>query len=300
MTTHYYTATNARPYQEDRAVIKLNLHEKQDVTATETEHFDRHKIDLLFVADGHGGHNISESVAKMLPPYFYKAMILEDNVPKPTAKYNEYIISTFDKVQNELNAKHNKSTEQGTTVCMVLIYEYKGKKFISSVSAGDSRAASCDQLLFARALTLDHKPDAPREYHRIMAAGGKVERGGADVARVNGVLAVSRSMGDFDNKVGVIHTPDIQHILGDQKFIVIATDGLWDVMNNQQVIDFVLYALFDMVKNNTFQIRSRTKKEKDNIAYRLAEEAIRLGSEDNITIIIYFIDKEITDYARYI
>lgn len=286
---HYYTTQGKRPYQEDVAIIKLNYN-KTDLTGTvtEAENFNRHNLDLLMICDGHGGSQISNDVAKTLPPYFYKNAMIDDNTPKPTQKYNEYIISVFETIQKELNAKNNKSTDQGTTVCMCLIYEYKNKKYITSIWVGDSRAIACDQNLIARALTLDHKPDAPREYYRILQAGGKVEMDG--VPRVNGILAVSRSIGDFDNKIGIEHRPDILHIPCEHKFIVIASDGLWDVMNNQQVVDFVLHQLFAMDPKKTPVIENKLKKDKGNIANLLADEAMRMGSEDNITIIIYFME----------
>ena len=298
---HTYTCQNQRPYQEDVAVIKLK-YSKVDITATETENFGRHNVDLLMVCDGHGGGDISKEVANMLPAYFYKNAMIDDNLPKPTQKYNDYILATFDKVHNELNAKHSKSTAQGTTVCMCLIYEFKNKKFITSIWAGDSRAVACDQYLMARALSLDHKPDAPKEYYRIIKAGGKVETEAGGIPRVNGVLAVARSIGDFDNKIGVEHKPDILHMHCEHKFIVLASDGLWDVMNNQQVVDFVVMEMFrqaNRAETETFQIQNKTKKDKTNIANMLADEAIRLGSDDNITIIIYFMDTMKEDWMKY-
>ena len=292
---HSYSTQGKRPYQEDVAVIKLK-YSNTDVSMTETENFNRNSVDIFGVFDGHGGGDIAKAVATMMPSYFYKQNVLADNEPRPLQKYNDYIISVFDNIQNELNIKHNKSTDQGTTVCMCMIYEYKGKKFLTAVWAGDSRAIACNQNLIATSLTLDHKPDTPLEYYRITNLGGEIVLKKGDVARVNGVLAVSRSMGDFDNKKYVEHRPDIIHNLCDQKFVVVATDGLWDVMSNQAVVDFVLHALFESGR----PIENKLKKDNNNIACKLANEAIARGSEDNITIIIYFIDKNIEDYMKYV
>ena len=101
---HVYTTQGNRPYQEDVYVYKLK-YSCFDATATETEIFGRIPIDILGVFDGHGGGAISDAVARMLPAYFYKSAVLEDNEPKPTTKYNDYIVSVFDKVQNELNVR---------------------------------------------------------------------------------------------------------------------------------------------------------------------------------------------------
>lgn len=294
---HTYTTQNIRPYQEDVPITILKYTNHIDQTATITENFARHSVDIIGVMDGHGGKEISNYVAEKLPGYIYKSSLLDENVPKPTQKYNDYIINIFNKIQNELQVKHNKSTDQGTTVCICLIYEFKCKKYISCIWTGDSRAIVCDQNLMERPLSLDHKPDCPKEYYRILKAGGTVIIDG--VPRVNGVLAVSRSIGDFDNKIGIDHTPDILHIQCDHKFIVVATDGLWDVMTNQQVIDFVLKYLFKLFLDNKI-LENKTKKDKLNIACLLAEEAIRLGSEDNITITIYFLESNSDKYLPYI
>jgi serine/threonine protein phosphatase PrpC len=296
MIIHSYTTPGNRPYQEDTYVIKKYLSQNNS-TATETENFSRLNVDLIGVFDGHGGGEVSKTVAKSLPAYFYKQNLMEDNIPKPNPKYDQYIISTFDNFQNLLNATHNKSTSQGSTVCMCVIYEYKNKKIVTSIWSGDSRAMGCNQKLIAESLTLDHKPDNPLEINRIKSLGGTVTFEANDVPRINGVLAVSRSLGDFDQKQFVEHKPDINHNICNYKFIVVATDGLWDVMNNQQVTDFVLSIIFE---NPDVLSGSRTNKSENNIACKLAEQAIKMGSDDNITIIVYFADHNKDDYLKYI
>ena len=296
MIIHSYTTQGNRPYQEDTFVMKKYLTQNCS-NATETENFSRLNVDLIGVFDGHGGGEISKTIAKSLPAYFYKQNLMEDNIPKPNPKYDQYIISTFDNFQNMLNATHSKSTSQGSTVCMCLIYEYKSKKIVTSIWSGDSRAMGCNQKLMGDSLTLDHKPDNPLEINRIKSLGGTVTFEQNDVPRINGVLAVSRSLGDFDQKQFVEHKPDINHNLCNYKFIVVATDGLWDVMNNQQVTDFVLSMIFE---NSEVLTNSRTNKSEQNIACKLAEQAIKMGSDDNITVIVYFVDYCKDDYLKYI
>lgn len=294
--THSYTTQGKRNYQEDSYVIKNYLNSCSDKSNTETTQFTRLNVNLFGVFDGHGGGEISKAVSKLLPHYFYKQNFLEDNVPKPSNNYNKYIISTFDNIQNQLNATHSKSTLQGSTICLCLIYEYKGKNIITSFWSGDSRAIACNQNLIAESLTLDHKPECPLERQRIKKLGGTVTIEKGDVARINGVLAVSRSIGDFDQKQFVEHKPDITHNICNYKFIVVATDGLWDVMTNQQVVDFVLNEIFD---NSGIMLSDITRKSENNVASKLAEEAIRLGSEDNITVIVQFLDVKQENYLKY-
>jgi serine/threonine protein phosphatase PrpC len=128
MITHSYTTQGKRPYQEDRYIIKSYLKKNINTSASETESFTRYPMDFIAVFDGHGGDNISDTLSKSLPSYFYKQNIVSNNVPKPHPKYNKYIIDTFNQIQTQLNATHNKSSLQGSTVCICLIYMYKDKK----------------------------------------------------------------------------------------------------------------------------------------------------------------------------
>jgi serine/threonine protein phosphatase PrpC len=297
MIIHSYTTQGNRPYQEDTYSIKKYLSQNSS-TATETENFSRLNVDLIGVFDGHGGGDISKILKEKLPAYFYKENLMTDNIPKPHPKYNNYIIETFDTLQKQLNVMCNKSTLQGSTVCMCIIYKYKNKKYITSFWTGDSRAVACNQNLIAESLTLDHKPDSPLEINRIKSLGGTVTFEKKDVPRINGVLAVSRSLGDFDQKKFIEHKPDIVHNYCNYKFVVIATDGLWDVMNNQMVIDFILNNLFE--RGSDILSSNRSNKSDTNIATKLADKAIELGSDDNITVIVYFIDDKVDDYDKYL
>lgn len=91
----------------------------------------------------------------------------------------------------------------------------------------------------------DHKPDNVGELKRIEAAGGFVEDG-----RVRGILSLSRALGDMEykmnSKIGVeaqmiTCVPEIKKeaIHPDDKFIVIACDGIWDCLTSQQCIDLM-------------------------------------------------------------
>jgi protein phosphatase 2C family protein 2/3 len=128
----------------------------------------------------------------------------------------------------------------GTTAICVLIKD--NKLFCGNV--GDSRAVACVNGR-ADALSLDHKPSNELETKRIVAAGGWVE-----FNRVNGNLALSRALGDFvfkrndkKNALEQIVTayPDVQtrDLSDDLEFIVLACDGIWDVMTNEEVVDFI-------------------------------------------------------------
>ena len=121
----------------------------------------------------------------------------------------------------------------------------------------------------------------PEERHRISKLGGKPYFDGEDW-RISD-LSVSRAFGDIDAGPCVTHTPDIfqYRLEKSDKFLVLACDGLWDVLNNNDAVNFILNNCYD----NT--LTKRINKKQD-IAQQLAEHALRKGSTDNITIVIVF------------
>mmetsp|Transcript_22126 Transcript_22126/g.74702 ORF Transcript_22126/g.74702 Transcript_22126/m.74702 type:complete len:148 (-) Transcript_22126:284-727(-) len=111
------------------------------------------------------------------------------------------------------------------------------------VNVGDSRAAMVQTGGSARPLSSDHKPNRPDEKARVEAAGGHVIFAGC--WRVQGDLAVSRAFGDCHLKrYGVTAEPEIKtYELGpSDAFLVLASDGLWDVVDEQQCAKVVLRA----------------------------------------------------------
>eukprot|EP00047_Mylnosiga_fluctuans_P010599 m.17123 g.17123 ORF g.17123 m.17123 type:complete len:407 (+) comp3210_c0_seq1:2207-3427(+) len=124
-----------------------------------------------------------------------------------------------------------------------------------------------------------HKPGRPDEKARIEAAGGMVMQV-FGVWRVNGVLSVARAFGDHNLKNVVISDPDISVVplTGDEDFIVLACDGLWDVMAPTDVVKFV----HDNVK------RDEQGRAQPGVADQLSSHAISIGSTDNVSVIIAY------------
>ena len=116
-------------------------------------------------------------------------------------------------------------------------------------NCGDSRGILCSNRKVAFA-TADHKPYNEEEKARIEKAGGTVM-----MQRINGSLAVSRALGDFDYKkvenVGpcgqlVSPEPEITFIKrneAEDQFLILACDGIFDVMTNEEVVEFILRRL---------------------------------------------------------
>lgn len=200
----------------------------------------------------------------------------------------------------------------GATAAIVVVYatecdvgecgETTTAKHVLIANVGDCRVVLSVNGL-AHVLTDDHKPSSPREKQRIEAAGGTVSNG-----RVGGVLGVSRCFGDWQYKlfVGeacpsdvdsnqeedylakeerdeglwsprrqVISRPDILSfdITGADEFLLVATDGLWDVFGSQEAINFVRWHLHEHA-------------DLDKVAKQLIQEAVSRTAADNITVVL--------------
>ena len=110
-------------------------------------------------------------------------------------------------------------------------------------NAGDSRCV-LSRAGEAVALTQDHKPMDSGEYDRILKAGGFVADG-----RVNGSLNLSRALGDLEYKQTkelpaeaqmVTAAPEVRTVplIPADEFLILACDGIWDVLTNQEAVDF--------------------------------------------------------------
>uniref|UniRef100_A0A8C6V3V9 protein-serine/threonine phosphatase n=1 Tax=Neogobius melanostomus TaxID=47308 RepID=A0A8C6V3V9_9GOBI len=132
-------------------------------------------------------------------------------------------------------------SDSGTTAVVALI---RGKQLIVA-NAGDSRCVVSENGK-AVDMSYDHKPEDELELARIKNAGGKVTMDG----RVNGGLNLSRAIGDHFYKRNKTLPPEDQMISAmpdvkvltlneEHDFMVIACDGIWNVLSSQEVVDFV-------------------------------------------------------------
>lgn len=156
--------------------------------------------------------------------------------------------------------------DSGSTALVALILGDE----IYFASAGDgagtvyrSGGAEPEQLSFA------HKPDEPGEKRRIEALGGFVA--GHDCARLNGVLAVSRGIGDLSLKQWVSPDPEIRRMRVDKndQFLVISSDGMTDVLLETDV------GLIVEAAGNVQQA-----------AQELVDVSLAEGSTDNVGVLV--------------
>lgn len=271
----YTTTGSVKPKNEDAFEVINNL-----------DNSDNSNIPLLYVGlfDGHGGGDISKTLINKekinLSKYFCSTESPIAQKLLSGKSTNKLIEQLFTRVQEKLKNYYIRSNSMGSTAAISLIYPKKNKYSIKIINLGDCRTVICNSYNIGNQLSLDHKPHLFSDNQRIINMGGIVEFENGDDPRING-MSVSRSFGDLDNKF-ISQTSDIfDYDINNDKFLIIACDGLWDVLQNQEVVDFVLS------KYNKNTVNIKTKSE-NNIAYKLSELAINKGSQDNITIIVIF------------
>ena len=199
---------------------------------------------FLGVCDGHGekGHIISQYVSEKLPEYIKTIN-------------NDSIINEFRKINNEIyDNKIIESKMSGTTVSSLIITPEK----ILSINLGDSRSSLFkfeNGLYSYKNLTRDHKPSEKDESLRIINNNGRIKRCyDEDLKKYLGPervwlknkeepgLAMTRSIGDkIAHSIGVIDEPEFKmhEFDGNEKFIIIASDGIWEYLNGDDCIKIV-------------------------------------------------------------
>jgi len=227
------------------------------------------------VFDGHGknGHVVSEMVKNHLPALLQSQMeALEhvsvvpesdgelqnrihetDTESKPSQKFDKWeeaLVNAFKVMDKEIKLQESLDCSCSGSTAVVVIRQGEDL-FIANL--GDSRAilgTMTENGIEGIQLTTDLKPDLPNEAERIRACNGRVialkhekhiQRVWLPHEFLPG-LAMSRAFGDFLLKdYGIIAVPDVSHrrLTSKDQFIVLATDGVWDVLSNNEVASIV-------------------------------------------------------------
>ncbi|KAL7908988.1 putative serine/threonine phosphatase 2C ptc2 [Trichoderma velutinum] len=255
---------------EDAHTAELNLTPPDNDTKT---HPDR--LSFFGVFDGHGG----DKVALFTGENVHKIIFKQDSFK--SGDYAQGLKDGFLATDRAiLNDPKYEEEVSGCTACVSLI---AGNK-IYVANAGDSRAVLGIKGR-AKPLSNDHKPQLETEKNRITAAGGFV-----DFGRVNGNLALSRAIGDFEFKKSAELSPENQIVTAypdveehdlteEDEFLVIACDGIWDCQSSQAVVEFVRRGI-------------AAKQDLDKICENMMDNCLASNSEtggvgcDNMTMVI--------------
>ncbi|KAF8940458.1 Protein phosphatase 2C 2 [Dissophora ornata] len=216
----------------------------EDAHTTLLDAEDARGAAFFAVYDGHGGAN----VAKYSGDGLHRKIFADLAFAK--GDYKTAIKNGFLEMDRAL--RHDPEYAGDPSGCTAITATVTDKNILYVGNAGDSRAVLGSDGA-GIALSNDHKPVNREESRRIVAAGGFVESG-----RVNGSLALSRALGDFEFKMNAMLGPEdqivtpnpaiVEHKLtDDDEFLVLACDGIWDCMTSQEVVTFVRKGIADRI-----------------------------------------------------
>ncbi|ESQ43369.1 hypothetical protein EUTSA_v10015875mg [Eutrema salsugineum] len=295
---------------EDTVTVKPNLC-KPEINRQKPVHF-------FAVYDGHGGSQVSTLCSTTMHT------LVKEELEKPEdeeganendvvveKKWREVMKRSFEKMDEvatstcvcgttnvsfcSCDPRETAAMSGSTAVTAVLTQDH-----IVVANTGDSRAVLCRNGV-AIPLSNDHKPDRPDERARIEAGGGRVLV--VDGARVEGILATSRAIGDRYLKPMVAWEPEVTFMRresGDE-CLILASDGLWDVLSSQLACDIATFCLRENAPAPSSLDLNRTAQEDDDnrggselhnpsrsvlAATLLTRLALGRQSSDNISVIV--------------
>lgn len=219
------------------------------------------------VFDGHGGVKAAEFAAKNIDKNIMAEVERMDDENIEEAVKRGYLRTDSNFLKEDTN---------GGSCCVTALIT-QGDLVVSN--AGDCRAVMSRGGV-AEALTTDHRPSRPDEKDRIEAMGGYIDCFNG-VWRIQGTLAVSRAIGDKQLKQWVVAEPEtkVVRIGSKDEFLILASDGLWDKVTNQEAVDIARPLC---ISNDDPQALAACKK--------LVDLAVSRGSFDDISVMLVFLD----------
>ncbi|KAL7154483.1 hypothetical protein ABFS83_03G004900 [Erythranthe nasuta] len=216
------------------------------------------------VFDGHGGIDAALFVRNNILKF-----IVEDSFFPVCLE--KAIKSAFLKADYAFADDSSLDISSGTTALTVFI---SGRKMIVA-NAGDCRAV-LGKRGKAVEMSRDHKPNYTSEKLRIEKLGGSIFDG-----YLNGQLSVSRAIGDWHMKGAkgsaspLTSEPELQETLltEDDEFLIIACDGLWEVMSSQCAVSI---ARKELMRHN----------DPEKCSEELVREALKRNTCDNLTVVV--------------
>ncbi|XP_023516307.1 probable protein phosphatase 2C 6 [Cucurbita pepo subsp. pepo] len=235
-------------------------------------------VHFFAVYDGHGGSQVAKFCAERMHEVIAEEWGREGIKGHEWQKKWEVALSNgFQRTDDEVVSEAVATDMVGSTAVVVVL---SGCQIIAS-NCGDSRAVLF-QKNKAIPLTVDQKPDRQDELLRIEREGGKVINWMG--ARVLGVLAMSRAIGDRYLRPWIIPVPEISFTTrsDEDECLVLASDGLWDVMTNEEVGQVACHLLRRLRRSSTPDDTPPAQI----VANNLTEMAYGRNSSDNISVIV--------------
>ena len=279
-------------------LIKTN--QDSYLVLTKINNFSNFNVFAVF--DGHGpeGHLVSQFLVKYFTDFFNNNQEIK-KCSREIEVFNLFLHANYKVLHHAILLSEEKLKEQkninseysGSTCCMLIQVSQK----LICANVGDSRAILISEMIKEDIINLsnDHKPNFKKELERIKKYGGVVEKCLYEDGVFDGPyrvwnsskqeypgLAISRSIGDTKaTKLGVLAVPEfnLKTIKSNMKYIVIASDGIWEYLTNKNVTEIIkqFYNLDD------------AKGAIEELIKKASEKWAQEGeSADDITVIIIF------------
>ncbi|KAI4305301.1 hypothetical protein L6164_028674 [Bauhinia variegata] len=245
-----YCKRGRREFMEDRYSAAVNLQGEP-------------KQAFFGIYDGHGGAKAAEFAADNLEKNIMDEIVRRDEIEVEEAVKHGYLTTDSDFLKEDLH---------GGSCCVTALIR-NGNLVVSN--AGDCRAV-ISRAGVAEALTSDHRPSRVDERDRIETLGGYVDLCHG-VWRIQGSLAISRGIGDRHLKQWVTAEPEtkILPIEANHELLILASDGLWDKVSNQEAVEIARPLCMD-----------RDRPQSMAACKKLAQLSASRGSLDDTSVMI--------------
>ena len=273
---------------------------------------------IFGVFDGHGGIEVAEYVKNHFVEIFINNskylkgdiksalketfLTLDNNLQsieamKELTHSHEIFVKTYNLNDNEnINNNDIENSDYidniayniGCTCNILVIY----KNILYFANAGDSRSVLLKNKGEVNSMSIDHKPELPNEFNRIKKAGGRIIEG-----RVNGLLNLSRSIGDFQFKNRkdlkqeeqiVTCNPDIlfENRSQNDDFVIMGCDGIWECISNTGISEYIYDKENNIINGNKNKELNLEKILEDLFERNIAKSEEEENGCDNMTAIL--------------
>jgi len=239
------------------------------------QYCNKNKSCYFAIYDGHGGRKVVDFVVCSLHENLKNYLKLNPNISMLNALKAAYEIT-------DKQIHRQAIFDCGATSVSIII----DNNVCYIANCGDARAVLCRNGRAIR-LTKDHKASDLSEKLLIEQHGGSVSH----QQRVNNILAVTRAFGDHFLKPPLIVEPylDEINIMEDQdQFILLACDGIWDVIDDQTACNYIIHHLCESSNVQSFEHITIThlKQHLQSVLNNMIQYAISKGSKDNISVML--------------
>ncbi|XWS16292.1 hypothetical protein CRYUN_Cryun34aG0072500 [Craigia yunnanensis] len=240
---------------------------------------EKSPVHFFGIFDGHGGDQVSSYCAKELCEIVAEEWERGSTLDGWSKRWEVALCKAYERADNAFKDEALAPKSVGSTALVLIISACQ----IIAANCGDSRAVLCRGTQ-AIPVTVDHKLDRADELERITSSGGRILNWGC--LRVEGILSMSRAIGDHDLKPWVISLPEVTFMTRteEDECLILATDGLWDVLSNGEVVKLARKELRQ--QRRLVGVTDSPFPPAWYVSQQVLKQALDACSYDNISIIV--------------